>query len=115
MDTGIDNYIKNVVLNALKLTAAEKQSGYSRQRWAEGLIVQLPADHDGRNSWLMNYGVGEEATKLRAERDLYFDPEFQAVGPTHIHEAGTMIGKHIDVCAKCGRDLRHPIHTRKLA
>ena len=25
-------------------------------RWAEGLIRQLPVDHDGRNSWLLNYG-----------------------------------------------------------
>ena len=24
--------------------------------WAEGLIRQLPTDHDGRNSWLLNYG-----------------------------------------------------------
>lgn len=26
-------------------------------RWAEDLIRQLPADHDGRNSWLLNYGT----------------------------------------------------------
>lgn len=28
----------------------------------------------------------------------------------HTHAAGTMIGKHIDECARCGCDLRHPIH-----
>lgn len=27
-------------------------------RWAEGLIRQLPATHEGRNSWLLNYGTG---------------------------------------------------------
>src|SRR3990167_10006503 len=96
----------------IKLTPAELQSGTSRQQWAEGLIAQLPSDHDGRNSWLMTFGTGDEGEKLRDERDLWFDPEFQGVGPTHIHMAGTMVGKHIDECGKCGRDLRHPIHTR---
>ncbi len=33
----------------IQLTPAEIQSGHSRVRWAEGLIRQLPADHDGRN------------------------------------------------------------------
>lgn len=33
--------------------------------WAQGLIQQLPDTHEGRNSWLLNYGVGEEAENLR--------------------------------------------------
>ena len=37
------------------------------QKWAEGLISQLPDTHDGRNSWLLNYGAGEEAEKIRAK------------------------------------------------
>ena len=40
---------------SIKLNKAEIQSGVSRVRWAEGLIRQLPEDHDGRNSWLLNY------------------------------------------------------------
>lgn len=40
----------------ITLTAAEVSSGYDRVKWAEGLIRQLPVDHEGRNSWLMNYG-----------------------------------------------------------
>jgi hypothetical protein len=95
----------------LKLTPAEVQSGSSRQQWAENLIKQLPADHEGRNSWLMNFGVGEEARKLRDALGLWFDPEFEAVTLGHIHVAGTTVGTHIDECAKCGRDLRHPIHA----
>lgn len=97
----------------IKLTPAEQQSGLSRQRWAEGLIEQLPAEHDGRNSWLMNFGIGEEADTLRKKRDLWFDPEFTAVGPTHTHVADD--GKtldEIDRCRRCGHDIRHPIHTR---
>ena len=50
----------------IKLNAAEIQSKQSRVNWAEGLIEQLPKDHDGRNSWLLNYGVEEEANALRA-------------------------------------------------
>ncbi len=41
---------------AIQLTPFEVQSGLDRVRWAEGLIRQLPEDHDGRNSWLLNYG-----------------------------------------------------------
>ncbi len=39
---------------------AEQQSGYSRLEWAEDLIKQLPETHDGRNSWLLNYGSKPE-------------------------------------------------------
>lgn len=40
----------------IKLTKAEVSSGYSRVEWADDLIRQLPEGHEGRNSWLMNYG-----------------------------------------------------------
>lgn len=52
---------------AIRLTQAEIQCGQDRVRWTQGLIEQLPADHDGRNSWLLNYGLGAEAEALRAE------------------------------------------------
>lgn len=29
---------------------------YDPLRWAEGLIKQLPENHEGRNSWLLNHG-----------------------------------------------------------
>lgn len=54
-------------------TDAEKQSKSGRIKWAEGLILQLPETHDGRNSWLMNYGVGEVAQRLRGKRGIVFD------------------------------------------
>lgn len=50
------------------LNKAEVQSGSDRQSWAEGLIRQLPETHDGRNSWLINYGVSDEA---QAKRDAW--------------------------------------------
>lgn len=50
---------KSIIL----LTKAEVQSGLNRQRSAEGLIQQLPATHDGRNTWLLNYGVSNESKK----------------------------------------------------
>lgn len=40
----------------IHLTPHEIQSGSTRVDWAEGLIRQLPETHDGRNSWLLNYG-----------------------------------------------------------
>lgn len=45
--------------HVIKLSPAEIQSKHDRVKWAEGLIRQLPANHDGRNSWLMNYGSRE--------------------------------------------------------
>lgn len=48
-------------------TINEIQSGLNRQKHAENLIIQLPEDHDGRNTWLLNYGEGEEAKKLREQ------------------------------------------------
>jgi hypothetical protein len=55
--------------------SAGEAYGHERVRWAEGLILQLPATHDGRNSWLLNYGEGAEAQALRAERGLGWDTE----------------------------------------
>jgi hypothetical protein len=49
--------IKLVKVNeVIMLDKAEIQSGHDRVKWAEGLIRQLPVNHDGRNSWLFNYG-----------------------------------------------------------
>lgn len=50
----------------IKLTLAEIQCGSNRVHWAEGLIKQLPRTHEGRNSWLLNYGVTEEADLIRS-------------------------------------------------
>lgn len=33
--------------------------------WAQGLIEQLPPNHEGRNSWIMNHGVGPTTEELR--------------------------------------------------
>lgn len=39
----------------IELTPHEVQSGLDRLRFAENLIKQLPDNHEGRNSWLLNY------------------------------------------------------------
>ena len=54
----------------IELSAAEMQSKTDRVRHAELLISQLPAAHDGRNTWILNYGVGAEAKKMRANRRI---------------------------------------------
>lgn len=61
-----------------KNTGHEIQSGSDRLKFAEELILQLPATHDGRNTWLLNYGKGEVAERLRAIRGIKFDSETQA-------------------------------------
>ena len=62
----------------IKLTGHELQSNTNRQKHAEGLISQLPKDHDGRNTWLLNYGTGDEAVKMRKDRGLKFKKKYQA-------------------------------------
>jgi hypothetical protein len=66
----------------IKLTKAEIQSNSSRVNWAEGLILQLPKEHEGRNSWLLNYGVEKEAIKLREDKNLKFKKKTQACETT---------------------------------
>lgn len=63
------------------LTRAEVLSKHDRVRWAENLIKQLPVTHEGRNSWLLNYGRGEEARTLRYKHSNYrcaWDEHYQA-------------------------------------
>lgn len=64
---------------AIFLTKEEQQCGLDRQRWAELLILQLPKNHDGRNSWLLNFGVGDEAKAFRAKHNVEFKPLKMAV------------------------------------
>lgn len=66
----------------ITLTRYELQSGQTRQQWAEGLIEQLPAAHEGRNSWLLNYGVGEQAQALRATRGIRWNARTEAAFAT---------------------------------
>lgn len=57
----------------IQLNKAEIQSSVNRVKWAEGLILQLPKTHEGRNSWLLNYGIGDEAKELRKNKNIEFD------------------------------------------
>jgi hypothetical protein len=59
----------------IKLSVAEIQSGLTRVRAAENLVPQLPSGHDGRNTWLLNYGIGFQSVALRTSRGVKFDFE----------------------------------------
>lgn len=69
---------KNRELEALQaaekitLSSYETQSGLNRVQHAENLIMQLPQEHDGRNTWLLNYGVKKEAKEKREAKNLNF-------------------------------------------
>jgi len=56
--------------HVIVLTPAEIHSGSDRVKWAEGLILQLPETHEGRNSWLVNYGKSDAAIVLRNRWEL---------------------------------------------
>lgn len=56
----------------IKLNKHELQSGSDRVSHAEWLILQLPTTHDGRNTWLLNYGISYEAVKFRNKRNIKF-------------------------------------------
>lgn len=76
----------------IELTPAEIQSGLDRVRFAEGLIRQLPEDHDGRNTWLLNYGrpTPTEQPSPKQQDDLGLPPIFAEV---HL-KAGDMAMVH---------------------
>jgi hypothetical protein len=52
---------------SLPLDDPEIKSGFDRLRWAENLIRHLPVQHDGRNSWLINYGTGPDVDDIYAQ------------------------------------------------
>lgn len=66
---------KECMEGKITLSQSEIQSGLDRVSWAERLICLLPKGDDGRNSWLLNYGVGVEANMLRSNQDLFLDPK----------------------------------------
>ncbi len=59
-------------MRRIKLSKHETQSGFNRIQHAENLILQLPKTHDGRNTWLLNYGTKREAKLLREARKIKF-------------------------------------------
>jgi len=63
-------------------TLCEVQSKHSRVAQAENLILQMPINHDGRNTWLMNFCVGEAAKRFRADRGLHWVRETEACETT---------------------------------
>lgn len=69
-------------MKKIKLSAAERQSGFDRVYYAELLILQLPEHHDGRNTWLLNYGAGPEAERRRRDRKLKWDTETRSAETT---------------------------------
>lgn len=59
-------------------TQAEKDGAWTRVSWAENLIRQLPVTHEGRNSWLLNFGVGFSASLSRQIKGLTWDTASRA-------------------------------------
>lgn len=76
--------------NVIRLTGAEIQSRQNRVKWAETLITQLPVEHEGRNSWLLNYGTQNEAKARREEKGIKFNEEYQAaeISPKETQKSG---------------------------
>jgi len=71
-------------IHVIQVSPAEVQSQHDRVKWAEGLILQLPADHEGRNSWLLNYGRGPEADALRVKQgfdQFAWDELYECLAP----------------------------------
>ncbi len=65
-------------MGTIKLNAVEIRSKFDRVNYAEKLILQLPENHEGRNTWLLNYGKSDFAINLRKEKNLSFDNETQS-------------------------------------
>jgi hypothetical protein len=60
-------------------TGVEVQSGVDRLKFAEQLMSKnIPPGHEGRDTWLLNYGRGPEARAMRREQGIGFDEDTQA-------------------------------------
>jgi hypothetical protein len=75
------NVLTNGEFTIIKLSTFEIQGKVNRVNWAEGLIKQLPTDHEGRNTWLLNYGVSDEAVNMRLQKHVKFDDVTQSAEP----------------------------------
>jgi len=64
---------KGIVFNGHEI-----QSNNNRVKHAEGLILQLKNGHDGRNTWLLNYGVSSTAKSMRDLKKLNWDETTQS-------------------------------------
>lgn len=58
----------DVAKNLFTPTPVEAQSGVDRLQIATGLILQLPANHEGRATWLKNYAVHPKSAVQREIR-----------------------------------------------
>lgn len=70
-----------------------------------GRFVEVE-DADGRS-----FTAGEWQERPDGLWQLVIPQPIPAEALPHTHVAGTKVGKHIDTCALCNRDLRDPIHT----
>ena len=59
--------VRKVTLDQCSLVIAKNYRRVDELRWAENLILQLPKIHEGRNSWLGNYGISDEAKAIHNE------------------------------------------------
>lgn len=62
----------------IEFNESEIRSNLNRIEFAEMLISQLPNNHDGRNTWLLNYGKSEEAVEKRKQGNFEFDERTQS-------------------------------------
>lgn len=65
-------------------------------------VENLAGQSVGRGEWI-DRGNGYWALRLPIYTGKHEIP--------HTHAAGTMVGKDIDECAHCGKDIRNPIHA----
>ena len=77
--------MENHGIKVIHLTGAEEQSGYDRLTFAEDLVRQLPENHEGRNSWILNYSNREDANKMRDDRGIKWDAYHQAAETSKQH------------------------------
>lgn len=97
--------------NTIPLTPAEIQSGLDRVRWAELLIRQLPDKHEGRNSWLLNYGIGSSPPEPNRQ-PIWTAPE--ATQHSFINEIGNRIKITIDGPTSVSENVLTPMEAKQL-
>lgn len=99
-------------MTTINLNRSEIQSRYDRVLFAEGLIEQLPETHEGRNTWLMNYGVRDKAKKLRSDNNVGWDDHTQSAETINgdVIE-GTTTRSAVVAAINVGDRFRAKVHT----
>jgi hypothetical protein len=83
------------------------------QRWARTHRGKIPEPDRKPNELRWTGVIGQPDRGETPEPDREPNERRDMALTSHMHVSGDTIGLHPDVCARCGHDIRHPVHCMR--